>query len=114
MLYCYFYKKEVNKSIVIPLVLISIPAAVAIHTVTAFLFNALPARPFWNSALLAPRFLATAFCAGPAILIILFQVLKKTTKFEFKDEAIWKIAELMVYAIAINLFFTIGKINKRI
>ncbi|NQU80741.1 MAG: polysulfide reductase NrfD [Bacteroidetes bacterium] len=112
LLYCYFYKKEVNKSIVIPLVLISIPAAVAIHTVTAFLFNALPARPFWNSALLAPRFLATAFCSGPAILIILFQILQKTTKFEIKDEAIWKIAELMVYAIAINLFFTIAEVFK--
>ncbi len=112
LLYCYFYKKEVKTSTVIPLVLMSIPAAIAIHTVTAFLFNALPARPFWNSALLAPRFLATAFCSGPAILIILFQVLQKTTKFEIKNEAIWKIAELMVYAIFINLFFLIAEVFK--
>ena len=94
LLYCIFYKKEYNKSIVLPLVLISIPMAVAIHTTTAFLYNALPGRVFWNSALLAPRFLASAFCSGPAILLILFQILRKTTKFEIKDEAIWKIAEL--------------------
>ena len=112
LLYCYFYKKPYNKSIVLPLVLFSIPMAVAIHTVTAFLYNAIPARPFWNSALLAPRFLASAFCSGPAILLILFQILRKITKFEIKDEAIWKIAELMVYAMFIYLFFTVAELFK--
>jgi Ni/Fe-hydrogenase subunit HybB-like protein len=112
LLYCIFYKKEYNKSIVLPLVLLSIPMAVAIHTTTAFLYNALPGRVFWNSALLAPRFLASAFCSGPAILLILFQILRKTTKFEIKDEAIWKIAELMVYAMFIYLFFTIAELFK--
>ena len=112
LLYCSFYKIKYNKSIVLPLILLSIPAAIAIHTVTAFLFNALPARPFWNSALLAPRFLASAFCSGPAILIILFQILRKTTKFEIKNEAIWRIAELMVYAMFIYLFFTLAELFK--
>ncbi len=112
LLYKHFYKKEYNKSIIMPLVLISIPAAIAIHTVTAFLYNALPARPYWNSALLAPRFLTTAFCSGPAILIILFQILRKNTKFEIKDEAIFTIAELMVYAMFIYLFFTISEFFK--
>ncbi|MDP2338881.1 MAG: NrfD/PsrC family molybdoenzyme membrane anchor subunit [Bacteroidota bacterium] len=112
LLYRIFYKKEYNKSLVLPLVFLSIPMAVAIHTVTAFLYNALPARPFWNSALLAPRFLASAFCSGPAILLILFQILRKITKFEIKDEAIWKIAELMVYAMFIYLFFTVVELFK--
>ncbi len=112
LLYCAFYKKEYKKSFILPLILLSIPMAIAIHTVTAFLFNALPARPFWNSALLAPRFLASAFCSGPAILLILFQVLRKTTKFEIRDEAIWRIAELMVYAMFIYLFFTLTELFK--
>ncbi len=112
LLYCIFYNKEYKKSIVLPLVLISIPMAVAIHTTTAFLYNALPGRIFWNSALLAPRFLASAFCSGPAILLILFQILRKTTRFEIKDEAIWTIAELMVYAMFIYLFFTIAELFK--
>lgn len=112
LLYSAFYKKDYNKSFVLPLILLSIPAAIAIHTVTAFLFNALPARPFWNSALLAPRFLASAFCSGPAILIILFQILRKTTKFEIKNEEIWRIAELMVYAMFIYLFFTLAELFK--
>lgn len=112
LLYSMFYKKQYKKSLVFPLILLSIPAAIAIHTITAFLFNALPARPYWNSALLAPRFLASAFCSGPAILIILFQILRKTTKFEIKNEAIWIIAELMVYAMFIYLFFSLAELFK--
>jgi molybdopterin-containing oxidoreductase family membrane subunit len=112
LLYCHFYKKEYKVSFVMPLILFSIPLAIGIHTTTAFLFNALPGRPYWNSALLAPRFLASAFCSGPAILLILFQLLRKITKFEIKDEAIWTIAELMVYAMFIYLFFTVAELFK--
>ena len=112
LLYSVFYKKAYKKKIVLTLVFISIPMAVGIHTVTAFLYNALPARPFWNSALLAPRFLASAFCSGPAILLILFQILRKITRFEIKDQAIWTIAELMVYSMFIYLFFTIAEFFK--
>jgi len=112
LLYSIFYKKEYKRSLVIALVFMSIPLAVAIHSVTAFLYNALPARPFWNSALLAPRFLASAFCSGPAILLILFQILRKITKFEIKNEAIWTIAELMVYSMFIYLFFSVAELFK--
>lgn len=104
ILYRAFTKREYSRSFATPLILLSIPAAVSIHTVTAFLFNGLPARPFWNSAILAPRFLASAFCSGPAIILILLQVLRKYSRLEFKDEALWKIAELMAYAMFINLF----------
>ena len=96
--------REPNKKILIPLVLISIPVSISTHTVTAFLYNGMSARPYWNASILAPRFLASAFCSGPAVMIILFQILRKTTKIPIKDEAIWKIAELMSYAMFINLF----------
>ena len=84
--------------------MLSIPWAVAIHTVTAFLYSGLAARPFWNSAILAPRFLASAFCSGPAVLLVVLQLLRRFTRFEFQDAAIWKVAELMAYAMAVNLF----------
>jgi Ni/Fe-hydrogenase subunit HybB-like protein len=104
ILYSTFIKKDYSKTFVLPLLLFSIPLAVSIHTVTAFLFNGLPARPFWNSAILAPRFLTSAFCSGPAIILIILQMLRRYTKLEIKIEAIWKIAELMAYAMFINLF----------
>ena len=88
----------------VPLVLLSIPMAIGIHTVTAFLYNGIAARPYWNSSILAPQFLASAFCSGPAILLVVLQLLRRFTRFEIQDEAIWKIAELMAYAMFLNLF----------
>jgi molybdopterin-containing oxidoreductase family membrane subunit len=99
-----FMRRPYNRSVVIPLVLLSIPLAVSIHTVTAFVYNANAARPFWNASILAPRFIASAFCSGPAILLVLFQVLRRTTRLHISDEAIWKVAELMAYAMFFNLF----------
>jgi Ni/Fe-hydrogenase subunit HybB-like protein len=99
-----FTGRHYEPRLVVPLVLFSIPMAIGIHTVTAFLYNGLAARPYWNSSILAPQFLASAFCSGPAILLIVLQLLRRVTRFEIRDEAIWKIAELMAYAMFVNLF----------
>lgn len=96
--------EKYDKRIFLPLVLLSIPVSISTHTVTAFLYNGMAARPYWNASILAPRFIASAFCSGPAVMIILFQVLRRAFDFEIKDEAIWKIAELMSYAMFLNLF----------
>ena len=104
ILYRAFHGRHYEKRLVVPLVLLSIPMAVGIHTVTAFLYNGLAARPYWNSSILAPQFLASAFCSGPAILLLLVQLLRRFTRFEIKNEAIQKIAELMAYAMFLNLF----------
>ncbi len=114
LLFNHFYQRETKKRLLNTLILLSIPVAIGIHTVTAFLYNGFAARPYWNSALLAPKFLASAFCSGPAVLIILFQILRKTTTFEIKEEAIWKIAELMAYAMFINLFFFAAEVFKEV
>jgi Ni/Fe-hydrogenase subunit HybB-like protein len=112
VLFTMFSRKEPNKRFFMPLVWLSIPAAVGIHTVTAFLYNGLIARPYWNAAILAPRFIASAFCSGPAVLLILMQLLRRFTKFEIRDEAIWKIAELMAYFMAFNLFLLGAEVFK--
>ena len=104
ILYRAFTGRPYAKRLVVPLVLFSIPMAVGIHTVTAFLYNGLAARPYWNASILAPQFLASAFCSGPAILLFVLQILRRFTRFEIPDEAMWKIAELMAYAMFLNLF----------
>ncbi|HJW44301.1 MAG TPA: NrfD/PsrC family molybdoenzyme membrane anchor subunit [Geothrix sp.] len=114
LLFCAYTERHYVKKLVLPLVLLSIPMAVSIHTVTAYLYNGLAARPFWNSAILAPRFLASAFCSGPAILLILLQILRKTTKLSIKDEAIFKVAELMAYTMGFNLFLTAAEAFKEL
>jgi len=109
-----YYRKEPNWKFILPFILLSIPMAVAIHTVTAFLYNGLPARPFWNASILAPRFLASAFCSGPAIIIIIFQIIRKVSisHIEIEDEALFKISELIAYAMFLNLFLLSAELFK--
>ncbi|MHC5065751.1 MAG: sulfate reduction electron transfer complex DsrMKJOP subunit DsrP [Planctomycetota bacterium] len=112
LLFSLYRGRQPNPKFFIPLVLLSIPAAIAIHTVTAFLYNGLPARPFWNASILAPRFIASALCSGPAVLLIVMQLMRKFTRFEIDNLAIWKVAELMAYAMFINLFLLGAEVFK--
>ncbi|MBU0982999.1 MAG: polysulfide reductase NrfD [candidate division Zixibacteria bacterium] len=93
-----------------PIIILSIPWAVSIHTVTAFLYSGLAARPFWMSAILAPRFLASAFAAGPALLILLCFVLRKFTKFDAGREPIQKLGLIIMYAMSLNVFFILMEV----
>lgn len=88
-----------------PVIVISIPWAISIHTVTALLFAGLSGRPFWLTAILAPRFLASAFSAGPALLVLFCFVLKKVTGFNPGDEALRKLGLIITYAMCANVFF---------
>ncbi|MFP4347101.1 MAG: sulfate reduction electron transfer complex DsrMKJOP subunit DsrP [Thermodesulfobacteriota bacterium] len=88
-----------------PFIYLSIPWAVGIHTVTAYLYCGLPGRGFWMTAILAPRFLASAFAAGPAFLILLCMLIRKVTRFDPGKEQIQTLGKIVTYAIIINVFF---------
>jgi len=88
-----------------PLIYLSIPWAVSIHTVTAYLFCGLPGRGFWLTAILAPRFLASAFAAGPSLLILLCLIIRRITNFDPGREQIQSLAKIVAYAICVNVFF---------
>ena len=93
-----------------PLIYISIPWAVSIHTVTAFIYAGLPGRSFWMTAIMAPRFLASAFASGPALLILLCLILRKFTKFDAGKEAVQTLAKIVTYALAVSVFFVLMEI----
>ena len=88
-----------------PLIYISIPWAIAIHTVTAFIYCGMPGRGFWLTAIMAPRFLASAFSSGPAFLIILCQIIRKVSTFDPGPTAIQTLAKIATYGLLVNLFF---------
>jgi [DsrC]-trisulfide reductase subunit P len=87
-----------------PFIILSIPWAVSIHTVTAFLYSGLPGRHFWLSAVMAARFLASAFAAGPAFLVILALIVRKVTKFDPGKEPIQALGKIVAYAMFANVF----------
>ncbi|HET6513602.1 MAG TPA: NrfD/PsrC family molybdoenzyme membrane anchor subunit [Thermodesulfovibrionales bacterium] len=88
-----------------PLIYLSIPWAISIHTVTAFLYAGLPGRHFWLSAIMAARFLSSAFAGGPALLIILALIVRRLTKFDPGREQIQALSKIVTYAMVANVFF---------
>ncbi|MGD2127592.1 MAG: polysulfide reductase NrfD [Desulfobacteraceae bacterium] len=87
------------------LIYISIPWAFSIHTVTAFLYAGLPGRHYWLTAIMAARFLSSAFCSGPALLILICLIVRKVTRFDPGKEQITTLGGIVAYAMIINVFF---------
>ena len=84
---------------------ISIPWAFSIHTVTAFLYAGLPGRHYWLTAIMAARFLSSAFCSGPALLILLCLIVRRVTNFDPGKEQIRTLSGIVAYAMILNVFF---------
>ncbi len=104
LIYCAYRRRQPSKVFYIPFVFVAIAWAISIHTVTAFLYSGLGGRPFWNSAVVAPRFLASAFAAGPAFLILSLSVLARYTTYRVPEQAFLTLRNIVTIALSINMF----------
>lgn len=112
ILFRHYQGKEARQSVYVPGAILSVLWAVGIHLVTAFLYQGLQARPFWNNALLGPRFLASAFAAGPALIILVLACIRKFSEFKIEDKTIKKIAMIVTVAAQINLIMLVSELFK--
>jgi molybdopterin-containing oxidoreductase family membrane subunit len=112
IVYCHYCGREPVGKYYKPFVFISIGWAVAIHMVTAFLYQGLPARPFWNNPLMGPRFLASAFAAGPAIICLVLHVVNSATDYKIDNKIFNKLRIIIVSAAVINLLMLFSEIFK--
>jgi Ni/Fe-hydrogenase subunit HybB-like protein len=103
ILYSHYSGRQPNAKLYVPFVYLSVFWAVSIHMVTAFLLAGLPARPFWNTSLLGPRFLASAFAAGPALMILTLYFIRTRTPYRIADSTLAKLAMITTVAAQINL-----------
>ncbi|MCP3902211.1 MAG: polysulfide reductase NrfD [Planctomycetes bacterium] len=111
LIYCKYRNREPRKALfVVPFVFVAIVWAISIHTVTAFLYVGLGARPFWNSAIIAPRFLASAFSAGPAFIIVTLQVIRRFTAYDVTDKALQTLRQIVLVALTINMFLLVSEL----
>ena len=99
-----------NNNFYLPLVFISIVWAFSIHTITAFLINTMPARPMWHHGMMPIRFISTAFAAGPALIIIIFLIIRENTALWIEDKAIDMLSTIVVACLSIALFLTMSEI----
>ena len=110
LLYMRFLGRKPNPKWYVPFVFLSILWAISIHTVTAFLYCGLGSRPFWNTALLAPRFLTSAFVSGPAFIIIAIQVIRRAIGSNFGNGPIRTLVNIMRITILINLLMVVSEV----
>jgi molybdopterin-containing oxidoreductase family membrane subunit len=104
LIYSAYRKRKPSPVFYIPFVFVAIFWAISIHTVTAFLYVGLGGRHFWNSAIIAPRFLASAFAGGPAFIILTLQVIRKVTNYHIPDRALAMLRNIVTVALTINMF----------
>ena len=104
LIYTRYLGERPAKRWYLPFVFLSIAWAISIHSVTAFLYAGLGGRPFWNSALLAPRFIASAFVSGPAFVILLLQIVRRTSTFKIGEGPIRTLSAVLRVTILVNLF----------
>lgn len=103
LLFTHYRNKTPQEFLYLPFVFLSVFWAVSIHMVTAFLYAGIPARPFWHKALMGPRFLASAFAAGPAFIILTIGVIRSQTTYHIREETIQKLALITTVAAQVNL-----------
>jgi molybdopterin-containing oxidoreductase family membrane subunit len=112
ILYCQYNNREPDERKYRPFVFLSIFWAFSIHLVTAFLYQGLPARAFWNNPLMGPRFLASAFAAGPAIITVVLVIVHTATTFKIEKEIFNKLRLIIVISAIINLIMLFSEIFK--
>ncbi len=102
-------KKILHRSILILSVLI-IPVALAIHTVTSWLF-ASTSRTGWDSSIFGPYFVSGAFVSGTAAVIIAMAVYRNSYKLkEYITEYHFdKMGKLLVLVSLVYLYFNINE-----
>jgi molybdopterin-containing oxidoreductase family membrane subunit len=109
-LWCKYTGNPINNKWFIPLVYVAIGWALSIHTVTAFLMANNPARPMWFHSMMPIRFITTAFAAGPALIILIFLVIRKNTKFWVDDSAIKLLTTIVHFCLGIAIFLTLSEV----
>ena len=112
ILFCHYQNKKPVTKLYLPFVYLSVFWAVGIHMVTAFLYAGIPARPYWNSSLLGPRFLASAFAAGPALIILALDAIQRTTQYEIKSSSLDKLVMIATVAAQANLIMLVSELFK--
>lgn len=112
LLYCRYRNRPPARWFYIPFVFIAIVWAISIHTVTAFLYVGLGGRPFWNSSIVGPRFIASAFTAGPALIILALQVIRRVTDYTISDRALFTLRSIVQVSMLINVFLLVNEVFK--
>jgi molybdopterin-containing oxidoreductase family membrane subunit len=87
------------------LAVLGLPAAFALHSITAWIFGVQISRPYWNSALMAPMFVVSAILCGSSLIALIAALLQRFAGFRFESSTWRALATMMAASLAIDLYF---------
>lgn len=95
---------ETDHRLLTALAIVSIPAAVALHSVTAWILGLVKGQPGWNTPILAPLFIASALVSGFAAVTLGVIVGRKLFKFPVAEEVVHMLGRYLVVAILVLMY----------
>ena len=84
---------------------IALPAAILLHSITAWIFGLQISRSYWYSAIMAPLFVASALVSGLALVILLALILRRFGRLRFGNDLVAFLGGLLAAFIAVEAFF---------
>jgi dimethyl sulfoxide reductase membrane subunit len=88
---------------------IALPAAILLHSITAWIFGLQISRGFWYSSIMAPMFIASALVSGLALVILLSLVARRLGKVGFGDDLVAFLGGLLGVFIAVEAFLVLAE-----
>lgn len=95
---------ETDHRLLTALAIVSIPAAVALHSVTAWILGLVKGQPGWNTPILAPLFIASALVSGFAAVTLGVIVGRKLFKFPVSEAVVHMLGRYLVVAILVLMY----------
>jgi molybdopterin-containing oxidoreductase family membrane subunit len=84
---------------------VALPAAILLHSITAWIFGLQISRGFWYSAIMAPMFIASALVSGLGLVILLALIVRRLRRIEFDDELVAFLGGMLGVFISVEGFF---------
>jgi len=89
---------------------IALPAAVLVHSITAWIFGLQISRGFWYSAIMPPLFISSALVSGLALVIILALIVRRTGRISFGEDLSTFLGGLLAVFLAVEAFLLLSEV----
>jgi molybdopterin-containing oxidoreductase family membrane subunit len=99
-----------DEKIVKAISFVALPAAIMLHSVTAWIFGLQMARPWWNTAILAPVFLASAMVSGLALIILVALIARRRGILDIDLSLLYEIGKLLAVVVLVDFFLKSAEI----
>ena len=88
---------------------VALPAAIMLHSITAWIFGLQISRGFWYSSIMAPMFIASALVSGLGLVIILALILRRLGRLQFPDGLVAMLGGLLGAFVAVEGFLLLAE-----